>query len=947
MARIINIKANTIDAAAGEILGILDGISKHERNIYFHGWCGLGASSALRVAAQRLKSLAPKGRKFDKVVHVDCTLWQSMRALQKAVAEELEFPQSMMAIFDQHDEEDDFNGIHQGSRGFILDVREEIFRKLASITFVVFLHNGNNRDIDLYEFGVPVTTFLSNKVVWTWGGGFHLPYASLGRQVINKIDVFLVSEEWRDHALHEEAAKVAKCMGILDPDKIVECFQYVWGRRLINCIDWGMHASNYWVCDGIIQGQGDTSAWEVGNALKRNIHLDWIMEHIELEKIGARISGPKDRWVAVTHKALLHDDIVELPPQATSFFLLQDKSDGRRVILPAAMFPDNNRLCVLHLSWCNFSFTSPAFLSCSHLRFLLLDHCKDARDEDHESNNQNGPCFQKLWVLDLRYTDWYSKKNVCLMDELTELNVEGIKDWRIVDLCGSKASLVKLRLAADVHSAKEVAMQRAILNMSRASHLKAVILENCVGLEQVIPDALPPLLESFSFIISDAVIAKISSISFQGFAKLKSVLLRGLMGALEELDLSGTAVKALDLREMVALNLKKLILLGCEKLQSIQWPPGDKMMHKLEVLHIDTIRSASSGQANWEEKSNKTSATTGSSCIAAFAATKLAASFNWYISVRNARLLRSLVPVKEYFCGVGHVDTWIYGEEYFWSWGGHMEMASSPASSVVVGGSECGQGIRQPNHDLYARDIIFQDHLQAVAANEGLIEWMWASPPDFAVDEFKDWYVHIQDEEQMNNGLLLQEDRIKETSIGGSLLPYWLCYRAKTLHVHDSLMSITRIESTRQPRWPHLKECRVERCPKLGSVFAAPTKSNDGSNEVEYFRRLTTLWASQLSTARYICNWSTIQLPNEDSFQNLTFLHLDYCPRLIHVLPLSAHMTTLPQLATLEIVCCGDLMEIFPLDPERQKKQTIIYFPNLKRIHLHDLPRLQCIYMWK
>ncbi|KAM3372978.1 hypothetical protein ACQJBY_019749 [Aegilops geniculata] len=54
-------------------------------------------------------------------------------------------------------------------------------------------------------------------------------------------------------------------------------------------------------------------------------------------------------------------------------------------------------------------------------------------------------------------------------------------------------------------------------------------------------------------------------------------------------------------------------------------------------------------------------------------------------------------------------------------------------------------------------------------------------------------------------------------------------------------------------------------------------------------------------------------------------------------------MDTLPSLETLEIVCCGDLKEVFPLDPKRQQKQEIIRFPKLRRIHLYQLSTLQSI----
>jgi hypothetical protein len=51
-------------------------------------------------------------------------------------------------------------------------------------------------------------------------------------------------------------------------------------------------------------------------------------------------------------------------------------------------------------------------------------------------------------------------------------------------------------------------------------------------------------------------------------------------------------------------------------------------------------------------------------------------------------------------------------------------------------------------------------------------------------------------------------------------------------------------------------------------------------------------------------------------------------------------------LETLEIVCCGDLREVFPSDSELQQQQQQEEpkkFPRLKRIHLYELPKLQRI----
>jgi hypothetical protein len=73
------------------------------------------------------------------------------------------------------------------------------------------------------------------------------------------------------------------------------------------------------------------------------------------------------------------------------------------------------------------------------------------------------------------------------------------------------------------------------------------------------------------------------------------------------------------------------------------------------------------------------------------------------------------------------------------------------------------------------------------------------------------------------------------------------------------------------------------------------------------------------------------------------FLHLDYCPRLVHVLPLyTANTNGCCKLKTLEIVCCSDLREVFPSDLELQQQQPR-KFARLKRIHLYELPKLQRI----
>ena len=68
------------------------------------------------------------------------------------------------------------------------------------------------------------------------------------------------------------------------------------------------------------------------------------------------------------------------------------------------------------------------------------------------------------------------------------------------------------------------------------------------------------------------------------------------------------------------------------------------------------------------------------------------------------------------------------------------------------------------------------------------------------------------------------------------------------------------------------------------------------------------------------------------------------CPRLLHVLPLYAsNGRGCHNLETIEIVCCGELREIFPSDLEVQQQEPR-EFPRLKGIHLYELPMLQHIY---
>ncbi|CAL5002035.1 unnamed protein product [Urochloa decumbens] len=653
------------------------------------------------------------------IIHIEYLPWQSKRSLQKAIAEELKLPQNVMDFFNQCDDEDDFDGVEQAARGVIPDVKWAILSELGNYKFLVVFHNWSGNYVDLWEYGVPVMGAMNKRVLWTSGGRFRflaIPLfsqdvktsAGLSDVVISFFPYTVEGEDammdtWR-HILHLEAWEVASwysSVGELDTKIVLECILYKLMIQQDNNINWGTHAANYWVCDGIIHDTNGCgrSTWEIGDALHRTMNLDWHQSTMGfiLELLCEEQRAHSDRWVSATGQ-----DIAAVQALTTSFFWTGAIIEGGTL-----KDLDKSRLRVLHLSHCTFSFSSPPFISCSYLR------------------NQHASSFPDL------------------------------SSWSI---------------------------------------LKTVILDGCGELEEIGRNTLPPSLESFSF--TSDISTKIKSISFRGCAILKSLMLRGSFGELIELDMSGTSVKTLDLSETQALRLKRLFLLGCEKLRAIHWPQEDgEEIIKLEVLHIDTTRATWSREA----ESNKQEATSDSrSAISLLAAVHgndhALANLDVYISVRDARLFRSLIGTTF---------------EYL-----HIEITSSHK-----GASQGVNNVASGNSEQEVRAINLQNAAE-------------------------------------------------------------------------------------------------------------------------------TFWASQLLKAHYIWDWSTsVFSPGHNSFEDLVFLHLDCCPNLVHVLPLyTSNGNGCRRLETLEIVCCGELREVFPSDSKSQLQQKPREFPNLKHIHLYELPMLQRIY---
>jgi len=1004
----IRFEAGNIDGAAKQIIHFLEDTANGRDVIYFHGWNGRGASTVLNEVVKRLRSSSGFEHTraawgLEKVIHTDFSPCQSKRALQKAIAAELELPQEVMAFFDQYDEEDDFDGVKESARGAISHVTNAIMKELSDCRFLVVLNNWRGRYIDLWDVGVPVIRQLSKRVLWSSRGRFWTHATEEhGEENVEKLaglsDVAIFADllyynsyeavvDSIRHTLYAEAEEVAKYTGVPGPDMspkiVVECILYMAliGNNVRN-ISWEHHASNYWVCDGIIKDEinGGRSKWEIADALCRNVNLDlcvWCAETIR-EVLIAEQQSCINRWVSFIYE---NSKEVQVPSQATSFFWTaagQSINHSGTRTLEAIMsehLERSSNLRVIHLSHCSFSFSSPPFLSCSDLRFLLLDHCKDKDDaqkyhgEEKECHlhsqchsQDGGACFQNLWVLDLSYTDWYcllSKDMLDLMANLRELNVKGVSNRSMSHLhhCSGAGSnsrrLLKLRVVAEpnnedenngVDGGKNQEVSPVVASFPDLSSwhiLKTIVLDGCGDLEQVGCNALPLSLESFSLISN--VPSKVKKISFQGHTKLKILVLRGLFDILVELDMSGTTIKTLDLSEVQAKSLRRLFLLGCEKLNAIrwQWKEEDEMMW-LEALCIDTTTQAASTWNREDNKSYKQEEATrredASETMHGNGRAVTSGSNYYYVSLSDPRLFRSLVHHRH--------DKGLHVE--ISSTGGRRGSSSQGISNGACSSSGGKKQVRAANLHKSAASNLYADAMVSIfnskMSQAGGADRDEASvsmsilhcppapryPPDLG-----HCYISIQDETQTK-----QETR-------GTTLPSFVHKDAKTLHLHDSL-SITSLPGPAPAAeslvWNKLQWCRLERCPNIeGAVFTAPSSIRADGYDT-YFSSLQTLWASQLLMARYIWDLSTPYL-GAFSFARLKLLHIDSCPRLAHVLPLYTSIKFgCHYLETLEIVCCGELREIFAsssdMEPHHQEPRS---FPRLKRIYLYDLPMLQHI----
>uniref|UniRef100_A0ACD5Y1T7 Uncharacterized protein n=1 Tax=Avena sativa TaxID=4498 RepID=A0ACD5Y1T7_AVESA len=257
------------------------------QNYYFDGWYGLGASAVLAAIAELARSQLQEPSRFDIVIHVDCSVWESRRTLQRRIAEELKLDRSAMELFD---EQDDFSGVDKSDRAEIAHVANLVYDMTKARRLLVIFYNGSDDEIDLARFGLPVFN-PGNMVLWTFQGRFRLDPA-VGEKVKSAHCFIDVLEEkmkmahyyinpnahmsWTfDLLVLEEASQLRPD---ISPTLMADCWFY-WCLLYFdhdNLIDYDeyAHASNCWVCDGIIP-DGD-SAWQIGETLQQALRLDFI-----------------------------------------------------------------------------------------------------------------------------------------------------------------------------------------------------------------------------------------------------------------------------------------------------------------------------------------------------------------------------------------------------------------------------------------------------------------------------------------------------------------------------------------------------------------------------------------------------------------------------------------------------------------------------------------------
>ncbi|KAJ1267295.1 hypothetical protein BS78_07G045200 [Paspalum vaginatum] len=970
------IGAANVNKAIQEIIPLLEDTRfDAPKFLYFKGWgaYGLAASSVLRAIAEHPPPSLRE--KFDKIIHLDCSRWESPRALQRVIADELELTQQVAADLDWQDEDDDFRGVERGSRAAVEGAARVIARSLVQHRCLVLFHNGSDGMVDLTSCGIPQPQLFSTKVLWTFAGRLRLTKGLIANVpethlcVRPNVDIF-----W-DEGLREESARDPATAAIT-PETATECCLYY--LSLMRCdfgrgrYNWTTHASSYWVCDGIIAGGGrrGNQAWDLARALQQHLRLE------DDPDAAAELPRPPQRWACVN--ALGYGVRPHLPPATTSLFLA---CADDRYSFPVLHYADQLRVLKLHR--CTFCFSFPPFRCCDNLRFLGLDSCIDDQRSEEEEDGEivtDTEAGLRLWVLDVRNTDWllHSEFGHYFRRNIREVHINNGRIWRSNLAWSQLPRLRKLRVVKPTSSWETGegdefegmvrlehldlsgnSTMRVLPSLSTATGLKTLVLDGCVGLEHVDPQALPPFLESLSLDMDtaqgadnnkDQKDARMSRISLAGCARLSDLKLRGPLPNLEELDLSGTAVSVLDLGGVaqVGNNLERVILVGCERLRSVAWPRTG--MQRLKLLCIDTRAGAGGGEA---------------SCQLVQAGGVEEGCHHEFLGLADMRFLQSLPFLWRNSNRRGKMNL-------CWS----SSSSSSTSSSKDNGGGHGGirriiRSYRKPAASplrplpklppsVY-HDVSVEQQLTGGGTTK-------AADGGSAARLFQPLKIHME----IGEGASCDEaaSRPSTSNQHGWDAMDWLMETVQSLHVHDS-GSITTVAPEHMFMLPGVRQrfCYrsmnwylVERCPKLETVFTI-SGEHFFPDKLLIFPRLQTFRADSLLMARSIWRrpprprqslWHGSRRVRVTPFGQLRAIHLQSCPRLRYVLALSSDYTMNLHLETLHILGCGDLRQVFPVEDEFLRRivastlsadwdKGVLWFPKLKELYLHDLPSLQLI----
>ncbi|VAI54181.1 hypothetical protein VPH35_108966 [Triticum aestivum] len=386
--------------------------------------------------------------------------------------------------------------------------------------------------------------------------------------------------------------------------------------------------------------------------------------------------------------------------------------------------------------------------------------------------------------------------------------------------------------------------------MSSAGNLKMLVLDGCSSLEHVALEGAPPLLESFSFdgygpaekwthpiqlpkeklrpksrtaLVQEA---RVRRISLKGCARLHMFL--HALPNLEEMDLSGTAVKSLDLSAMDIPQLKKVFLVGCEQLRSLTWT---KRNRSLGVLHVDTR---------------------GKIASAIYSGEQMFSAYEVVMAFPDGRFIWSTIN------GLYRIipsNTKVYL---------HISSTHQSQVNVTRGIKEIGpssEGLVATGTFFPCNDIVLNRDIVTCSA------LLWDHRQLYPLG------VHIEIGEGSHH---LDSMNDNEAFRG------FMEYKVESLHVHDNI-SVTTILSAAGKYWAHLEWSHIERCPKLHTAF--PKWGGYSS-----FSSIKIFSASDLAVA--YCIWGTCSEYHWHQFVVLQHIYLHNCPRLETSFPFPSHCQT-------------------------------------------------------